>query len=164
MEGFIKMKTKSEKDACKDCIRYRKFEVQICPECGQKAVETILDGPCMNVKCASCGYDVMGASFYAPCEQDRKKYMLKIVNKELSNQQIVKLRNLLHVRALEIKKDLNEEGCINKQFHLTRLLDIIQSVEAMGLAYSVEPELKYSRIFTCEKRFFRLKVIQTDEN
>lgn len=148
----VKNIVEEETDACEDCIRCREFEVQICPECRQKAVKTELDGPCMRIKCTSCDYEVIGASFYAPCEQDRQKYMLRIVNKEISNQQLVELRNLLQVRVLEIRRALIEGVCINKQFHLTRLLDVIQSIEAIGIAYSVEPELRYSRIFTCEKR------------
>lgn len=139
-------------DACRDCIRCQEFEVQICPECGRKAVEITMDGPCMIVKCTACGYDVIGASFYAPCEQDRQKYTLKIVSKELSNQQIMELRKLLLVRALEIKESISKSGYIHKEYRLSQLLDMIQNIEAMGVDYSVEPELVYSKIFTCEKR------------
>ena len=148
----VKNMVEEEMDACKNCIRCQKFEVHICPKCGQKAVKTELDGPCMRIKCTSCDYDVIGASFYALCEQDRERYILKVLNQNLSNQQIVGLRKLLHARALEIKRALKEEVYISRQLYLTQLLDVIQSIEAMGIAYSVEPELKYSRIFSCEKR------------
>lgn len=141
-----------EKDACKDCIRCQKFEKQVCPKCGKEAVETTLDGPCVLLKCSCCDYEVVGASFYAPCEQDSQKYMLKIVSRGVSNQQIVELGKLLQMRVMEIKRGLQEAGYITKQFPLTQLLEVIQSIEGMGLTYAVEPKLRYSRIFVCEKR------------
>ena len=148
----VKNKSEEEKDVCKACIRWQDFKVKTCPKCGQEAVETELDGPCLQMKCLNCDYSVIGASFFAPCEQDRQIYSLKVLKQNLSNQQIVELMRLLNLPALEIRRVLMEEACINKQFGLSRLLDMIHSLETMGLAYSVEPELVYSRIFSCEKR------------
>lgn len=151
--------TGKEMDACKDCIRCQSFEIQICSECGRKTVVTTLDGPCMIIRCTSCGYEVIGASFYAPCEQDRQKYTLKIVSKELSKQQIMELRRLLQIRAVEINKMLTERECIKKEFCLNRLLEVIHRLEAMSIDYCVEPELLYSRILSCEKR---MKIVEPD--
>ncbi|MDO4304720.1 MAG: hypothetical protein Q4D94_12490 [Bacillota bacterium] len=43
-------------DNCKECIRYKIFELQ------------------------KCGASFVGASFFSPCEQDTNEYILKIVD------------------------------------------------------------------------------------
>lgn len=145
-------------DGCKDCIRYNEYELEVCEKCGHKTVEVKLDGPCLSMKCTNCDFSVVGASFYAACEVDDKKYKIAIDGQDISNKQIIEISTICKVSAMEVRKSLTECGYLGKEFWLFELVDIVQRFEEMGLKYMVEPELEYGRIFTCDRKiiFHRL--------
>ena len=57
---------------CKNCLHkeYETPKLSKCPKCGEETWLATLDGPCMMIKCSTCGLEVIGASFFPPCSND----------------------------------------------------------------------------------------------
>ena len=88
-----------EQDLCKNCIRARGMGKAVCPECHGENVQAWLEGPCMFLCCPDCGLEVIGGSFYAPCEQDDRKYELRIRSQSLTREQILAVGRYLRTEG-----------------------------------------------------------------
>lgn len=139
-------------DMCKECIRYKDMELEKCINCGAKSVKLTLEGPSMVGKCTRCGNSFVGASFFAPCEIDFTEYALKIEEEDLSNNQIILLKKLLHIGVLELKHFLQNKESINQKYTLKQIKEIIKVLNDSEIPYIVEPELQYSKYDFCDKK------------
>ncbi len=139
-------------DKCKECIRYKEFQREKCINCGSISVKLTLEGFSLVGKCMKCDNSFVGVSFYAPCEIDSTEYVLKITEEKLSNEQIVFLRNLLHISVMDLKQILQNKEYFSVKFRLKEIVEILKELDRANIKYIVEPELEYSRLFLCERK------------
>lgn len=138
-------------DYCEECIRYKNLQTEKCINCGNNSMHIHLDGPTLIGKCTRCGNSFVGASFFAPCEIDFTEYTLKIEEEELQNEQIVLLKKILHIGALDLKHLLQNKERINPKYTLKQIKEITKILNYAKISYIIEPKLQYSKYDFCEK-------------
>ena len=136
-------------DLCEKCIRLKKFEIGKCENCGKIMVFSHIEGHSIMCTCKNCGYTVIGASFYSPCELDNKVYHIKILGKNITNTQIIELSKIMNFKVLSIKKSIDLECNLEKPFYLKEIMKIIQYLNKQGLIYNIFPNVQYSKYFSC---------------
>lgn len=141
-----------EQDLCKNCIRTRGMRKAVCPECHGENVQAWLEGPCMFLCCPDCGLKVIGGSFYAPCEQDDRKYELRICSQSLTREQILAVGRYRKLPVLEVKKRLDEGRLPAKELYLGPAVSTKELLEEKGISCELYPVPPYGRYQMCRRK------------
>ena len=136
-------------DLCECCIRNLDLSNTVCPDCHGKHAQAHLDGPCLILRCPDCGFEVIGGSFYAPCEQDNGRYRIRIISQKLSKEQILAVGRCLKLPVLEVKKCLDEGRILPKELYLGPAMSAQEYLEQKGILCRLSPKPRYGRYRAC---------------
>lgn len=115
-----------DSDLCACCIRNADLSSLVCTQCHGKDTKAFLEGHSLVLECQSCGYRVVGASFYSPCEQDRKPYYLWIREDRIPAAVLVKLGSMLHIGVLEMKRQIENREKLNRSLSLKEIMEEVK--------------------------------------
>ena len=139
-------------DLCEDCIRNRNPWDVVCPGCHGKNGQAWLDGPCLFLRCPDCGYEVIGGSFYAPCERDDQKYRLQILSGRLSKEQILAVGRCLKLPVLEVKKSIEQDKILSRELYLGSAMEAKELLERKGILCELLPKPRYGKYRECDRK------------
>ena len=141
-----------DSDLCACCIRNADLSSLVCTQCHGKDTKAFLEGHSLVLECQSCGYRVVGASFYSPCEQDRKPYYLWIREDRIPAAVLVKLGSMLHIRILEMKRQIENREKLNRSLSLKEIMEASRFLKEEGISHDILPAIRYSRYYECGKK------------
>lgn len=148
-----------EKDWCENCIRMQDYSHMECPGCHGSHAQGAFEGPCLHIVCKECGFEVTGASFWAPCEEDNRKYHFSFGAQKLSKDQIVTVSRCMKAWVVEARKLLQEEAAFPSNFYLEEAMDISKVLEEQGISYAMIPKPCYGNYRKCQMKM-RVKRIE----
>ena len=99
-----------------------------------------------------CSCEVIGGSFYAPCEQDDRKYELRIRSQSLTREQILAVGRYLKLPVLEVKKRLDEGRLPAKELYLGPAVSTKELLEEKGISCELYPVPPYGRYRVCRRK------------
>lgn len=141
-------------NVCQYCIRkeYETPKTGKCPQCGRETWTVQLDGVCMLISCSSCGFEVIGASFFPPCMNDDLDYTITV--REVTKEKKIKLARLFGRNVAEIIKAFRENGQVQKTEKLEDAKMTIQSLIESEISFDISPDLmkKYPHLIGCQYR------------
>lgn len=143
-------------DPCASCIRFQDFSDALCPNCRSKGAVIRLEGHTLIAKCPNCGYEVAGASFYAPCEKDNRTYHIKINSKNLPAPQILSISRTLHLNAQTTSQTITSGLPLPTALHLGDLIKAEQLLNSHQIKYSTIPPHYYSNLHQCPRKLLPL--------
>lgn len=139
-------------NVCQYCLHKNNNapKVEKCPECGQETCMANLDGPCMIISCSSCGFEVVGASFFPPCHNDDMDYIFII--REVEKEKKVKLAKLFNMNVMDLVNELKEKGEIKKSFKIFDTKSVFIELNELEMDFDVSPNLinKYPDLIECK--------------
>ena len=122
-----------DSDLCACCIRNADLSSLACTQCHGKDTKAFLEGHSLVLECQSCGCRVVGASFYSPCEQDRKPYCLWIREDRIPASVLVKLGSMLHIGVLEMKRQIENREKLNRSLSLKEIMEASRFLKEEGM-------------------------------
>ena len=134
------------------CIRNADLSSLVCTQCHGKDTKAFLEGHSLVLECQSCGCRVVGASFYSPCEQDRKPYCLWIREDRIPAAVLVKLGSMLHIRVLEMKRQIENREKLTRSLSLKEIMEASRFLKEEGISHDILPAIRYSRYYECEEK------------
>ena len=141
-------------DYCSGCMRCPDFFLDesklTCTQCKSARLTVKLEGHCILVNCPVCGYEVIGASFYAPCEADCKEYRVLIEDTLMESKKLVKLGAALSMNVLEVKKRIEANEILPVSFSLKEIMKLALFLKEQHISFQVLPQLRYSKFQICE--------------
>ena len=140
-------------DRCRECIRkVDRSQPTECPNCKAIALMSRLEGATMLIHCSECGYDVAGASFFAPCDVDHTRYTITIHHAEKNS--YVKLAALFGLNVVQLRDTLNKNGACSKTIGFHEAIEALEILEDIGEAYTMTPDLmaEYPELKECKYR------------
>lgn len=96
--------------------------------------------------------ECVGASFYSPCEQDRKPYCLWIREDRIPAAVLVKLGSMLHIGVLEMKRQIENREKLSSSLSLKEIMEAARFLNEEGISHDILPAIRYSRYYECEKK------------
>ena len=142
----------TKNDRCSHCIRFRDFPKEVCMECKQESVSFHLEGACLIGRCSSCGFTVVGASFFAACESDDDEYHILLRNSNIEKRILVKLARFLNYNVLDFMREIHEGKELSSGYRLNQILNVLPFMEDNAVDYEIIPPLPYSKIRNCPYR------------
>lgn len=137
-------------DYCNGCMRHPDIYRAICPRCHAKNAKAQLEGHSLVVTCGQCNYEVVGSSFFAPCEKDRTSYNLLIENQSLLPAQIVMLSSRLHWNSLTVKEYIEKSQLMQINFLLNEIMELKNLLDKENIRYEIQPPVQYSQWNLCD--------------
>ena len=106
----------------------------------------------MLISCSSCGFEVIGASFFPPCMNDDLDYTITV--REVTKEKKIKLARLFGRNVAEIIKAFRENGQVQKTEKLEDAKMTIQSLIESEISFDISPDLmkKYPHLIGCQYR------------
>ena len=135
---------------CDECYNMRQPHITTCANCGKNTCVCQLIGATYCIRCTSCGYDVVGASFFPAC-WDNDHYSL-IIEKPGDPEKLVKLARILDERVTELNQRFsNSNGRIEVNLNVRDYIDKYKKISGLSIPCSLDQDLtkKYSRILNC---------------
>ncbi len=139
-----------DSDRCAACIRRSDFSHLKCPQCGEPGIRAGLEGHSLVFRCGKCGYETVGASFFAPCEADRNSYRLRIMDSGRSAGTIARIGAMLHINAMELKRCMESGEFLPGSWPLKEMMEIESFLTTMKVTNEIWPLLRYSRFHECD--------------
>ena len=121
-----------------------------CPECGNETLLCTLDGACMALKCSSCGFDVIGASFFPPCMNDDLGYTITVSN--IEKEKKIKVSKVFELNVMDLLKILDEKGMVQTTVKHYDAVQIIKRLTELEVKYDISPDItkKYPDLMDCK--------------
>ncbi len=142
------------KDVCKYCIRkeYELPKFDKCPDCGEQTMMVSLDGPCLLLCCSNCGYEVVGASFFPPCDNDNLEYTVTVKNVEKEKK--IRVSKLFRINVKELLDAFRANNKIEITLSIDEAMALLHGLKELEVDYEVTPDIveKYPDIMDCKFR------------
>lgn len=139
-------------NVCQYCIRkeYENPKIDKCPECGNETLLCSLDGASMLLKCSSCGFEVIGASFFPHCMNDDLDYTITVSS--IDKDKKIKVSKVFELNVMDLLRELNENGQIRTAVKIFEAVKIIKALTEIGVQYTILPDLmrKYPDLIECK--------------
>ena len=140
------------KDICKNCIRkmYDVPQIGECPKCGNHTLMSRLDGLCLHLKCSSCDFEVIGASFFPSCHNDELEYTVSVCSVEKEHK--VRVAKLFGINVNDLLSSLRNDNKIEATHQLWETLTLIKGLLELGVKFEVAPNIveKYPDLIDCK--------------